>query len=103
MATRRAFGMRHAAIGARMHSGWRALVAVSNDAGSIEIIERRRIIITTPGTSGGNQPYHFARSLELPDAEKFLPERFVTSKDLALTAVRDLADELRERQYHVVG
>ncbi|HEX9511187.1 MAG TPA: hypothetical protein VF939_11945 [Puia sp.] len=95
--------MRNVAIGARMHSGWGALVAVSNDAGAIEIIERRRIIITTPGTSGGNQPYHFARSLELPEAEKFLTERFVTSKHLALTAVRDLADELRERQYHVIG
>src|ERR1700724_3343307 len=95
--------MKRAAIGVRMHSGWGALVAVSNNAGTVEVIERRRVVITTPGTPGANQPYHFAENLELPEAEKFLGNCFATSKRLALAAVRDVVGELRGRQYRVVG
>src|SRR5229473_6030170 len=95
--------MKRAAIGVRMHSGWGALVAVSNSAGKAEVIERRRIAVTTPQTPGANQPYHFAENLELPEAEKFLGNCFAASKRFALTAVRDVVDELRRRQYRVVG
>jgi hypothetical protein len=95
--------MKRAAIGVRMHSGWGALVAVSNGAGTAEVIERRRVAITIPGTPGANQPYHFAENLELPEAEKFLANCFEVSKRLALAAVRDLVGELHGRQYRVVG
>jgi hypothetical protein len=95
--------MKRAAIGVRMHSGWGALVAVSNNAGTVEVIARRRVAITTPGTPGANQPYHFAESLELPEAEKFLGNCFAASKRLAMAAVRDVVGELRGRQYRVVG
>src|ERR1700736_459100 len=95
--------MKCGAIGVRMHSGWGALVAVSSSAGTVEVIDRRRITITTPGTPGANQPYHFAESLELPEAEKFLGNCFAASKRLALAAVRDLLGELRRRQYRVIG
>jgi hypothetical protein len=86
--------MKRAVIGVRMHSGWGALVAVSNNAGTVEVIRRQRVAITAPGTRGGNQPYHFAKSLELPEAEKFLEDYFVASKRLALAAVRDLVGGL---------
>jgi hypothetical protein len=95
--------MKHAAIGVRMHSGWGALVAVSNSAGTVEVIERRRIAITTPGTPGANQPYHFAKNLELLEAEKFLGSCFAASKRLALATVRDVVGQLRGRKYRVVG
>src|SRR5205823_11212195 len=88
--------MKPAAIGIRMHSGWGALVAVSNSAGAVEVIERRRVAITTPGTPGANQPYHFAENLELPEAEKFLGNCFAASKRLAFEAVRDVVGELHE-------
>jgi hypothetical protein len=94
--------MKRAAIGIRTHSGWGALVAVANNAGSLEVIERQRVTITAPGTRGGNQPYHFAKSLELPEAEKFLDDCFIASHRLALAAVRQLVDELRG-QYSVMG
>jgi hypothetical protein len=86
-----------------MHSGWGALVAVSHGAGKVEVIERRRVAITAPGTPGANQPYHFAKNLEFPEAEKFLGICFASSKRLALAAVRDVVGELRGRQYCVVG
>jgi hypothetical protein len=45
-----------------MHSGWGALLAISSIAGTVEVIDRRRVTITTPGTPGANQPYHFAEN-----------------------------------------
>jgi hypothetical protein len=94
--------MKHAAIGIRMHSGWAALVAVSNHAGTVQVITRQRITITKPGGRGGNQPYHWAKNLEPRDAEKFLEEYFATSTGMACAALRDLKDELLS-QYRVVG
>lgn len=85
-----------------MHSGWGALIAVSNDGGIVEVIDRRRIVVTPPGARGGRQPYHFAKNLELPEAEKLLGECFEASKCLALTAVQELTHKLRE-QYRIVG
>jgi hypothetical protein len=82
-----------------MHSGWGALVAVSNHAGTVEVIDRQRVSLTTPGTRGGNQPYHFAKtlignSLDFQKAEKFLAHRFADSQRLAIAAVRNLAGKL---------
>jgi len=95
--------MKRAAIGVRMHSGWGALVAVANNAGVVEVIERRRIAITTGGTPGAKQPYHFAENLELPDAEKFVGSCFADSSCLALAVVREVLGKLRGCQYRVVG
>jgi hypothetical protein len=95
--------MKRAAIGVRMHSGWGALVAVSNNSGTVEVIDRRRISVTIPGTPGAIQPYHFAVNLKLPEAEKFLAKCFADSSRLASAAIREVLDELRSRQYRVVG
>ena len=95
--------MKRAAIGVRMHSGWGALVAVANSGCTVEVLERRRVAVTTPGTPGVSQPYHFAKKLELAEAEKFLGNSFAASKRLALAAVRDVVGELRDRQYRVIG
>src|SRR5260370_17257396 len=94
--------MKRAAIGVRMHSGWGALVAVANSGGTVEVLERRRVAVTTPGTPGVSQPYHFAKKLELAEAEKFLGNSFAASKRRALAAVRDVVGELRDRQYRVI-
>jgi hypothetical protein len=95
--------MKHAAIGVRMHSGWGALVAVSNHDGMIEVLDRRSVVVTTPGTPGVNQPYHFAKNLAPSDAERFIGNCLAASKVLALAAVRDVLNELGSRQYRVVG
>jgi len=95
--------MTRAAIGIRTHSGWGALVAVANTAGTVEVIDRRRVAVTAPGTAGTKQPYHFAEDLELPEAEKFIGKCSTVSERLALTAIQELVGELRERDYRVVG
>jgi hypothetical protein len=95
--------MKRAAIGLRVHSGWAALVAVANHADRVEVIERRRVDITVLGIAGAKQPYHFAKQLELAEAEKFLGTCFVASKRLAVAALRDVIDGLRNREYRVAG
>lgn len=92
-----------AAIGFSMHSGWGALVAVANSAGTVEIIDRRRIAVTAPGMPGAKQPYHFAKTLELQEAEKFLGKCVEASVQLACAAVSEVADELRGHRYSVNG
>jgi hypothetical protein len=95
--------MKRAAIGVRMHSGWGALVAVSHEAGVVEVLERRRVTVVAPGTTGTIQPFHYAKNLEPQKAEKLLGSCFADSKRLALEAVREVVGELQGRQYRVVG
>jgi hypothetical protein len=95
--------MNRAAIGVRMHSGWGALVAVSQSVGTVEVIDRRRITLTTPGAPGAIQPYHFAKDLELAAKEKFIEHCFAASKSLAAAAIQDVINELRTRKYRVVA
>jgi hypothetical protein len=95
--------MKRAAIGVRAHSGWGALVAVTNNAGTVEVIDRRRVIIIAPGTPGAKQPYHFAENLELAEAEAFIDKCSAASERLALSAIRELVGELRDRHYRLVG
>ncbi len=78
-------------------------MAVSETSGIVEILARRRVSVSSPGAFGPNQPYHAAKDLEPAEAEKFLLTRFAAAKRLALSAVRDVVAELRDRQYKVVG
>jgi hypothetical protein len=93
--------MEHCAIGIRVHSGWGAVVAVSGEANSLEVIIRRRIEIIDPKTPGAFQPYHFAQDLELPAAEKHIARSAAESLRLAAAALRALVDELRDHAYRV--
>jgi hypothetical protein len=95
--------MKHAVIGVRMHSGWGALVAVANSAGTVEIVDRRRVTVIDSRTPGAKQPYHYAVNLKLPKAEKFLADCVAASERLASIAVREWAEELRNRHYSVAG
>ncbi len=52
--------MKRAALGVRMHSGWGVLVGVCGDSDSVEVLERRRIVVIDPTMPGAKQPYHYA-------------------------------------------
>ncbi len=100
--------MKHAALGIRMHSGWGVLVAVSGDANSVEVINRRRIVTIDLTMPGANQPYHYAASLGtgklgLPDAERYLATCAAVSERLAFAAVEEVVRELDGRGYRIVG
>jgi hypothetical protein len=95
--------MKRAAIGVRMHSGWGALVVVSGNAGEVEVIERRHILVTDPGIPGAKQPYHHAENLGLTEAEQYLENCAAASQRMALEAVRDVICDLQTRHFRVVG
>jgi hypothetical protein len=86
--------MKRAAIGVRAHSGWAALVAVSGKPGSVQVLDRRRIVIADTQGAGANQPFHFAEKLGLPAAEKHLANCAAVSEQLALAAFRDVLQSL---------
>jgi hypothetical protein len=95
--------MKRAALGLQMHSGWGVLVAVSGPAQAIEILARQRIVTADPDMPGAIQPYHYAMSLKLSEADKHLANCAAASTRLAAVAIRNVVSELNARQHHVVG
>ena len=83
--------MQGAAIGIRAHSGWGAVVVVAGGPGAIDVIDRRKIVI-----SAVSQPYHFAKGLA--DPESYLAECAAASERLALDALREMILSARRRQ-----
>jgi hypothetical protein len=81
-----------AALGFRAHSGWAAAVALGGSPRSPEVIDRRRIELIEPGSPGGVQPYHVARTMDLPKAQEFINSVIAAIDRSALIAVRALAD-----------
>ena len=88
----------NAALGFRAHSGWAAAVALGGSPRSPQVIERRRISLIEPGSPGGVQPYHVARTMNLPKAEEFIKSVIATVDRSALLAVRDFAEAIRNNQ-----
>jgi hypothetical protein len=95
--------MKRAALGFHMHSGWGVLVAVSRDADSVELLDRRRIVVADPEVHGAIQPYHFAAQLEPPEQEKHLAHCAASSSRLAATEIAEVVKELDGRHYGIVG
>jgi hypothetical protein len=95
--------MQRSAIGIRVHSGWGALIAIAGNTGNLDVIERRRIQIIDPQVAGTFQPYHFAKTLEIGPAKQHIVRSAAASARLALEAIREVVDRLRDRGYKVIG
>jgi hypothetical protein len=95
--------MKACAIGIRVHSGWGALVAVSGEAGAVDVIDRRRIEIIDRSVPGTVQPYHFAAVLELSAGERHVADSAATSARLALAAIRELVGHLHSQECKVMA
>jgi hypothetical protein len=93
--------MNFAVIGARVHSGWAALVAVAGEAVSPQVIDRRRIVMVDSTVMGASQPYHFAENLELPDAVQYLAQCEASAAGLVSAALRKMTEELGFRGFQV--
>jgi len=93
--------MKACAIGIRVHSGWGALVAVSGEPNNTEIIDRRRVDIVDRKAPGAAQPYHYAKNLELPAAEKYIAKSASSAAQLALAALREVVAQLGDRGYRL--
>jgi hypothetical protein len=95
--------MRRAALGIRVHSGWGALVAVSFESNSIELLDRRRISITGTTDDAASQPYHSARNLPLPEAEIFIANAFEAAHTTATSGLREVIDVLHAQKFRPTG
>jgi hypothetical protein len=85
-----------AALGFRAHSGWAALVAVTEPISSPAVVLRRRILTADPNIAGSKQPFHAAEDWPLAKAEKYIEHCSDSSHQLALEAVRKAVDELQQ-------
>jgi hypothetical protein len=95
--------MKRAALGFHMHSGWGVLVAISGEANSVELLDRRRIVVADSEVPGAIQPYHFAAQLEPAAQEKHLAHCASSSSRLAAKAIAEVIKELEGRHYRIVG
>ena len=95
--------MKRAALGVQMHSGWGVLVAVSRNANTVTLLDRRRIVVAAPEEPGSIQPYHFAAQLKPQEQEKHLAHCAASSCQLAATAIAEVSNDLGERHYRIVG
>jgi hypothetical protein len=92
--------MRRAAIGFRMHSGWGALVVMSDES-ALDVVDRRRFVVAEASIPGSKQPYHYVEKSGLEEAEKYLANCSAASSQLASAAVGKIIEELDKRGYRV--
>ena len=88
-------------MGVRMHSGWGAVVVVSNDDGRVSVIARERIEVIDKNSCGKKQPYHFAKNMALSAAERYLARCAAESQRLACKSTRRLIEDLQKRAYRL--
>ena len=93
----------NAALGFRAHSGWAAAVALGGSPRSPEVIDRRRISLIEPGSPGGVQPYHAARTMDLPKAEEFIAAVIAAIDRSTLVAVRAFAEAISSKTHAIAS
>lgn len=93
--------MKMAAMGVRMHSGWGALVVVSNEDGRVNVVARERIEVIDEKAGGERQPYHRAKNLALNEAEKYLARCAAESERLATGSIRGMTEDLQKCGYRL--
>jgi hypothetical protein len=92
-----------AAIGLRTHSGWAVLVAVSQSAGSIDVLDRRRIELADSAVPGFPQPYHAAETLDIAEADKLVRGCIEGSRRMAGLALTKAIKDLLQRRFKVTA
>jgi hypothetical protein len=90
-----------AALGFRAHSGWAVGVALGGPWRSPEVIDRRRIALIETGSPGGVQPYHAARTMDLPKADEFIQGVIAAIDRSALASVRAFAEAIRGKNQKI--
>ena len=95
--------MKKAALGLRAHSGWAALVAVSGTRESIEVLDRRRVELSSSKRSGPKQPYHVAERAPFEKARRIVTRYADDASRMATEEFRALLADLKALGHSVVG
>jgi len=95
--------LKRAALGFRAHSGWAAVVALTDSPAAPAVILRRRLEICDPRIHGSKQPFHAAEPMEFTNAESYIRRCTESTRSLAEAAVRAVVAELSAMGFGVAG
>jgi hypothetical protein len=95
--------LKQAAIGFRVHSGWAAMVAVALEKAEPVVLVRQKLQLVKTFSFTYRQPYHTAEKMEPADAAAFVRSVEKESRELALTGIRALQQELGRVEYSLRG
>ena len=73
------------AFGLKAHSGWAALIVLGNNAGQLELIERRRLELVEEVWA--KQPYHAAEGLPSARAKAIVERGIATAWTMAVKEI----------------
>jgi hypothetical protein len=91
--------MKQAAIGFRAHSGWTALVAMTLENDSPQIILRERPHLVKIFTYEYRQPYHTAEKVSLTEARGFILRVRSEARLLSYRAIHTVQANLQKQGY----
>ena len=93
--------MKHAAVGFRAHSGWTALVAISLEEGSPQVLLRQRPHLVKTFTYELRQPYHSAEKIPPAEARSFISHARTEARRLAYQTIQSVQTSLQEQDYEL--
>jgi hypothetical protein len=93
--------MKQAAVGFRVHSGWSALVLVSLEKGTPEVLSRQRVQLVETFSYKFRQPYHTAEKMPLEKAREFISGALSEARRLGYRALRSLQADLEKQGYQL--
>jgi hypothetical protein len=95
----RTLGVKQAALGFRVHSGWAAVVAVGLEKGVPSVLARERVHLVETFSYTFRQPYHTAEKMALEEGRRFIAGVRAEARRLAQSAIRRLQSEITRQGY----
>jgi len=92
-------GVKQAAVGFRVHSGWAAMVAVSIEKGVPVVLARERVHLVETFTYEFRQPYHTAEKMPVDKARDFVSRMQSEARRLAHRAISGLWNDLQTQGF----
>ena len=92
-------GVKQAALGFRVHSGWAAMVAVGLEKGAPSVLARERVHLVEKFTYAFRQPYHTAKEMTLVEGREFISGVRGEARRLAQGTIRRLQSEIPRQGY----
>ena len=93
--------MKHAAVGFRAHSGWTALVGISLEESSPQVLLRQRPHLVKTFTYEFRQPYHSAEKSPPAEAHGIISRARTDARHLAYQALHSVQTTLQEQDYEL--
>jgi hypothetical protein len=93
--------MKQAAVGFRAHSGWTALVGISLEESSPQVLLRQRPHLVKTFTYEFRQPYHSAEKSPPAEAHGIISRARTDARHLAYQALHSVQTTLQEQDYEL--